>query len=308
MEKQEFFEWLTSEAGKNSRLIGGATFFGWLSSLTLVLYNNRPAGISLVALDTALKDKKALPFLGGLAIIQAAVCFLLTYITPRPVSDNLTETQTSSVVTTIASKSIQIMVLVLYSFLGIYYSVNAFYSFIGLEPGKSVISLIIEIITATFIFFLYVVLSELTIKFNGGLVGQSDILRHQIVFTGVSILLITIGSLSRYYNAQNTFFVIRIIVGFISGVTLALVAGRLGSMYLNPGAITLSLIYLYAMIQPFAAYFHELPIHFLVTSIALSLKILLWLIFVWAFTTGRLWEYVREVRSYLEKRDKILSE
>jgi hypothetical protein len=74
----------------------------------------------------------------------------------------------------------------------------------------------------------------------------------------------------------------------------------LGSKIIDPGSLTLGLLYFYAVIQPTAATFHASPTaHLFATTVALPLKVLLWLVFVWAFTTGVLSEYVHEIRVLL---------
>jgi hypothetical protein len=46
----------------------------------------------------------------------------------------------------------------------------------------------------------------------------------------------------------------------------------------------LGLLYFYAVIQPMAAAFPDNPaVHLLATTVALPLKVLLWLVCVWAF-------------------------
>jgi hypothetical protein len=83
----------------------------------------------------------------------------------------------------------------------------------------------------------------------------------------------------------------------LNGVSLALVVGRLGSKIFGLGSITLGLLYFYAIIQPTAPTFHnQATAQVLATTVALPLKALLWLVFVWAYTTGTLAEYVSEIR------------
>jgi hypothetical protein len=86
----------------------------------------------------------------------------------------------------------------------------------------------------------------------------------------------------------------------LNGVSLALVVGRLGSKYIDPGSITLGLLYFYAVIQTTAVTFsHEAAGQLLATTVALPLKVLLWLVIVWVFTTGIISEYVHDLRVLL---------
>jgi hypothetical protein len=92
----------------------------------------------------------------------------------------------------------------------------------------------------------------------------------------------------------------------LNGVALALVIGRLGSKFIDPGSVTLGLLYFYAVIQPTAATFPSMAMgHLLATTLALPLKILLWLVVVWAFTTGILSEYVLSVRVLLIREHEV---
>jgi hypothetical protein len=93
------------------------------------------------------------------------------------------------------------------------------------------------------------------------------------------------------------------IASCLNGVAIALVVGRLGSKKIDPGSLTLGLLYFYAVIQPTAASFYNLKnVQLLATTIALPLKTLLWLVFVWAFTTGILSEYVHDIRVLLTRQ------
>jgi hypothetical protein len=350
---------------------------------------HRPSPFSFPAFDAILKTPDARHFLGVLSGVQAAVCFLMTVMTPRPIPENQHEPQTVNTITAEASRRIQVMVLILYVTLGLLYSVMCFFSLAtphcgDMQPCAEYHWLtIMETFTATALFFLYLELSKLTVGeplssglennktldtaapknaakrtilflacgtlsillsalsfwFSSPRVGRviavtfgclsglaliliimdkarlvsaskltlassSDTFRHKILFSGIAIVLITFNVLSFYFSRSTVGFVVAVIVACLSGVTLALVVGRLGSMYINPGTSTLFLLYLYVVIQPFAALFDRPIVSFIVTSLALPLKILLWLVFVWAFTTGKLWEYVQGVRQFLQQQDR----
>lgn len=80
---------------------------------------------------------------------------------------------------------------------------------------------------------------------------------------------------------------------------MALVVGRLDSKFLDPGTWVVAVLYLYAVIQPLAIYFEDADSRFYATTLALFLKAFLWLVFYWAFTDGRLWNYVVAIRKLL---------
>lgn len=313
MAKYDFRRWLLSEVGKNSRLISGGTLLSWIAALSLFVYNNRPSSFRIEDINDALKNAPL--FLGFLSMLQAVICFLLTLMIPRPVANKVNESQQDETITEEASRRIQVMVLFLYVFLGLYYTINAFFYFRNDPKPLELWGGVFEILTATIIFFLYIELSELTVREREGSSSQikqivrdalpSDAYRHRIVFSGIAAILIILNILSyQYQPSSEVQTIVRILVASLSGVTLALVVGRLGSIYINPGTLALFFLYFYAVIQPFAGFFHEPAVYFIVASLALPLKVLLWLVFVWAFTSGKLWEYVQAIREYLETQDK----
>lgn len=389
-EKLTFRQWCNSEVWTSIGLVSGGTFLGWVLSLGSFLYLHRPSPFSFPAFDEILKTPDARHFLGVLSAVQAAACFVLTVMTPRPIPENKNNLQAANPITVEASRRIQVMVLILYATLGLLYSVMCFFSLATshceTQPCAEYHWLtVVETFTATSLFFLYLELSKLTVGdrvtsisvssqkhqatisnrrekrtilflacavlsillstlsfwFSSPRVGRiiavtfgclsglalivvvmdksrsvsasknlalamssSDTFRHKIVFSGLAIVLITLSILSFYFGRPTVGFVVAVIVACLSGVTLALVVGRLGSMYIYPGTATLFLLYLYVVIQPFAALFERPIVSFIVTSFALPLKILLWLVFVWAFTTGKLWEYVQGVREFLQRQDR----
>jgi len=123
----------------------------------------------------------------------------------------------------------------------------------------------------------------------------------------IGVFALTIVPLWYAAGSENE-SIIKFLDGFASclnGVAIALVVGRLGSKNIDPGALTLGLLYFYAVIQPTAAsFYNDRNVQLLATTIALPLKALLWLVFVWAFTTGILAEYVHDIRVLLTGQHK----
>jgi hypothetical protein len=106
---------------------------------------------------------------------------------------------------------------------------------------------------------------------------------------------------ARYTKALD---LVDLAVAALSGVGLCFVVGRFADKLLNPGAVTLFLLYFYSVIQLGAAVISKDPVvHLTVTTLALPLKFLLWLVCVWAFTTGILAQYLYEVRILIERVD-----
>ncbi|HEY6347787.1 MAG TPA: hypothetical protein VI636_00105, partial [Candidatus Angelobacter sp.] len=108
---------------------------------------------------------------------------------------------------------------------------------------------------------------------------------------------------SRSEMAAACLTILDVIAACLTAISLALVVGRLGHQRIDPGALVLGFLYFYAVIQPVAVSFAEKPVlQVLATTVALPLKVLLWLVCVWAFTTGVLAEYVHTLRPLLQKQ------
>jgi hypothetical protein len=280
-----------------------------LVALIVFLYAHRPASFSSAAFDAAIQTEGAHRFLALLALIHATICIVLVFLTPKPVAMDKKVGRTT--LTKKASARIRFFVWILYGSLAWLYIIYTVLSFTGFAAAAQAWAEVFEIVTATAIFFLYVELTQVTVKIrlddeDGRHATEtlaSDALRQRIIFCSVAMSLILLTVMSYLFTLPATEIVIRIIIACMSGATLALVVGRLSSVYMNPGTAALFFLYLYAVIQPFAAFFQRPTIQFVVTSIALPLKLLLWLVFVWEFTTGNLWEYIDQTRDVLEKRE-----
>lgn len=138
---------------------------------------------------------------------------------------------------------------------------------------------------------------------------------HRVISLGVfALTTVPVWVASRREGANAEFIrnAFDMISSCLNGVAIALVVGRLGRRILDLGSITLGLLYFYAVIQPTAPTFHNNPIaHVLATAVALPLKVLLWLVFVWAYTTGILAQYVHELRDFLTReytREQVVTE
>jgi hypothetical protein len=88
----------------------------------------------------------------------------------------------------------------------------------------------------------------------------------------------------------------------LAGVSFALVVGCMSRRLLSPGPVFLALLYFYSMLQLTGVSFtdeHHPWMEVAATSLALPLKVLFWLVFMWSFQTGRMQRYVRETRALM---------
>lgn len=261
-----------------------------------------------------------------LAFVQAAACFLLALLTPRasiprrqPLHDQLRRDIAATV-----CRRVQLILIALFSFWSLYYAVTGL-ALLGqsgkLEPADRAFIITLSSITSLLLYWLYLELAELTVEGQtreqitpvpGG-AALSDPTRRDInvlMIAATGLLLLIVG-LSWYGFAklstgakeyEKVLDAMDLAVACFSGVGLCLVVGRFGSKHLDPGPVTLFGLYFYAVIQPGAAMFGKDPlVHLAVTTLALPLKVLLWLVCVWAFTTGVLGEYVYELRLLVER-------
>ncbi len=84
-----------------------------------------------------------------------------------------------------------------------------------------------------------------------------------------------------------------------AGVSFALVVGCMSRRLLSPGPIFLATLYFYSMLQLTGVSFADQNhpwMEVAATSLALPLKVLFWLVFMWSFQSGRMEQYVRETR------------
>jgi hypothetical protein len=266
------------------------------------------------------------PHRASLSFVQAAACFLLALLTPKPSISTFAHRkgidQLDRTTAKEACKRIQLFVVAAYLAWSLYYLVTGLALVLSPSQFDQAISVTLNTVPSILLFWLYLELAEFTVdapnltgtkrKPSEGEVMESstvddphttDAAFHRVISLGVFALTIVPIWYAAIRNDENAAFIINIfdvISSCLNGVALALVVGRLGSKIIDPGSITLGLLYFYAVIQPTAATFHVSPAAQLIaTTVALPLKVLLWLVFIWAFTTGILSEYVREMRVLL---------
>lgn len=177
----------------------------------------------------------------------------------------------------------------------------------------------VNIIPSLLLYWLFLELAKITVVGPARIGAQKDesakeeeILRdnrsaifHRAISLGVVALIIIPAWYAFAQKDDMLMQLAEVASACLNGVSLALVVGRLGNRVVDPGSITLGLLYFYAVIQTTAAIFYARPgVHLFATTIALPLKVLLWLVIVWAFTTGILSEYVHEIRDVLITKTK----
>ncbi|MBC8028505.1 MAG: hypothetical protein H7Z16_00170 [Pyrinomonadaceae bacterium] len=319
--KREFASWAFSTA----RLLRKAVGVGFVLAaaisirhLKLEEWSTLQPGNSMKAFFDQLAPQRA-----NLAFIQAAACLLLALMLPRASTVTLAHRKGVSSLdretAQKASQRIHSFVLATYLAWSLYYLITGLSLTLDQSHFDQAISVTLNTVPSLLLFWLYIELAELTIddptpseagrkteKDKAVMPATGGNVYYRVVSVGVFALVVVpvwYASSQNNPNDPNAAFIRNIFDVFsscLNGVALALVVGRLGSKIIDPGSITLGLLYFYAVIQPTAAAFHDNPVaHLLATTVALPLKVLLWLVFVWAFTTGILAEYVHEIRILL---------
>jgi hypothetical protein len=190
-----------------------------------------------------------------------------------------------------AAKRIKSAWMIVYGSWVLFYAGDWFFkAFVGASATGELFLDACAMLNAFLMFDLFVEFSEVTVPTEQG--ASTHHIQLLVVFGCIAIVLVMLEILAVTNKVPVLITPLRVLAGCISGVTLALVVGRLGSMHIQPGVLILSGLYLYAVIQPFGAMLDRPIVHFLATSVALPLKVLLWMVFVWAATTGRLYEYL----------------
>ncbi len=255
------------------------------------------------------------PARATLMFLQATVCLVLALFTPKanPAGLRLSVRipPERRRVTEKACRRIQLNLVAVFLFWSVHYLV------MGLslqnQPNEfdSAFITTLSSVTALLVFWLYLELAEITIAEQPadrprqkGLLGAAhEPLFSRFVSTGIVLLFVVPAWFGYGKTLPSLIRVAETGIGMLSGVALALVVGGLGSKHLNPGPGTIGVLYVYAIMQPAAGSFDDPVIQLFATTLALPLKIVLWLVCVWAFTTGVLAEYAYEERTLIEKMD-----
>ena len=245
----------------------------------------------------------------NLAFVQAVVSLLLAVMTPNAtLPARFPNTNDRAVIARRACRRIKHLVIIVFCLWAAYYAITGI-SLLGtadLIDRPFLITL--SGLTSLCLFWLYLEMGEITIETAPGESTYLDASTYRTMAVGVYIILVAVAWFGYARRFEKVIDAVDLAVAALSGIGLCFVVGRFADKLLNPGALTLLFLYLYAVIQLGAAVMTKDPIvHLIVTTIALPLKILLWLVCVWAFTTGILGEYVYEVRLLIERVDAARS-
>jgi hypothetical protein len=257
----------------------------------------------------------------NLAFVQALVCVVLALLTPQAKFwKRSQESDLRFQIATRACDRIRLYLVVLFFFWALYYLATGAVLLLHKQTGLPARAFLITLSTTTslILYWLYLEMSELTqeeaIQETGVSTSSTptssdfaphpptrELTSYKAISVGIFVLASGFCWLGAAISEPKVVDAVDLGVALFSGVGLCLVVGRLGSKLLDPGPVTLSLLYLYAVIQLGAAYFSTDDVaSVMVTTLALPLKLLFWLVCVWAFTSGVLGEYVYELRLLIE--------
>jgi hypothetical protein len=251
----------------------------------------------------------------NLAFVQALVCLLLAALTPKTILPValLKKNKARVDIARRACFRIRRLVVFLFSLWSAYYVITGlkFLSAYHGHPTDLVdraFLITLSGLTSICLFWLYLEIGEITIEKSSDDQPHLDASVYKTMAVG---FFITVMSVLWYGFATGNEVVIGaidLIVACLSGIGLCFVVGRFADKLINPGALALFFLYLYAVIQLGAAIMQKEPVvHLVITTMALPLKLLLWLVCVWAFTTGILGEYLYEMRILIERVDALRS-
>lgn len=266
---------------------------------------------------------------GWLAGLQAILCLALVVAMPRPAVGRVPETRSRTAVR--AVRRVLFHAKAIYLTWAVYYANTALGAFsqaststeeAALDFVGGVVLTIMSTITAVLLAWLALELSEVTVfddpadlsrstPVESTLAMRKDRARwFRFVTGGVGIVLISLAVhiLLRVFaidwvrsSERQMHMALDVIVSLASGVATAAVAMSFYTKRLNPGLMTLMLLMLYAVIQTAAiAFVNYTSVAVVATTLAMILKTVLWAVLVWAFSSGRMWEYAVEFREKAE--------
>lgn len=246
-----------------------------------------------------------------LAFVQALVCLVLAALVPKT-SLPLALLKKNKDRVDIARRAcfrIRRLVVILFYLWSSYYIVTGIKFLTELQGhptgmvGRSFL-ITLSGLTSLCLFWLYLEIGEITIEKSSLDRPSPDASMYKTMAVGFYILLVVVVWYGFAIQNETVIAAIDLLVACLSGIGLCFIVGRFSDKLINPGPVTLFFLYLYAVIQLGAAIMDEKPVvHLVVTTMAMPLKLWLWLVCVWAFTTGILGEYLYEMRVLIERVD-----
>jgi hypothetical protein len=246
----------------------------------------------------------------NLAFVQAVVCLLLAILTPPasiPAAFRKIKERLRVRIAKRACIRIRRLVVFLFCLWSAYYiitGIKLLSAYAGHPTDLVDRAFLISLsgLTSLCLFWLYLEMGEITIETSASDSPRLDADVYKTMAIGFYVILVIVLWYGYVTSEERVIDAIDIVVACLSGIGLCFVVGRFADKLLNPGPVTLFLLYFYSVIQLGAAIMQNEPlVHLAVTTMALPLKILLWLVCVWAFTTGILGEYLYELRVLIER-------
>ncbi|MBI1803375.1 MAG: hypothetical protein HY033_09015 [Ignavibacteriae bacterium] len=253
--------------------------------------------------------------IAGVHLIQIAVCFLLIALTPRPTESKSATSFRNKPITLKACLRVRWSVRVVFSIWILYY-LGACIADLQYESSDNLryaLSTMFDIWSGTALIWLYLELSCITVNpYTTSIEYQShfDGEWHRMLSIIIAICVTAAAWIIAYassdtlplWNNESARQILTFLTSSLAGIAFALVVSCLSRLMLDPGPAFLGIMYFYAMIQLTAVMFGTQKwVYVAATTVALPLKVIFWLIFVWQFETGRMWNYLRDYRSFLLK-------
>ncbi len=282
------------------------SFGGWLfrRDNKLLWISVLGALVTAVVLSLGFGQQSSPPLVQGTHFI---VIFLLLALLPRPWVDP-GETEGASHALKVAARALRdfrrYWGLAWMAWVFLYFAITtaAFFGLFSVNggvpsrPSEGLALLLLNLLQncgTVLLFLCYEVVAKPTI---GDDLRRRQVLSTEAWFAAVALVTFAEGAVvwSGAWASQQWFAWLS---GFGQGMALALLVGRFDSKYVNPPAITIAMLYLYAVIQgawPVLRYEDSLML--ILTFVALVLKCLLFLFVSWLFESNVILFYLARMR------------
>ncbi|HTK31291.1 MAG TPA: hypothetical protein VL332_04960 [Candidatus Saccharimonadaceae bacterium] len=324
---QPFSRWAISTVQGLQKLAGVGALIAAGVSIGRLVGSQWLNTFSMSDLREQLENPANIGHRATLAMVQAVICFALAALLPRAKVDTGPDGEPPRPETLDGVQRIHMTLRTTFLLWAAYYVASSIcirhsiqlptkdaqcHPVLGPPQMTAIAQLIMDslnALTGLSSFWLFLELSEITVPPKGVATPRDatwTARTHKLLSGGLLGLLLTMGWVGLAFVHGKTagdsaaIATMSIMTAYLSGLSLCLVVGRLGSKLIDPGPVTLSALYIYGLIQPLAVMFPvRAEVQLLATTMALVLKLLLWLVFVWAFSTGIVGEYVKDIRDFL---------